>query len=67
MDFLFRYIYCFLSIGFTGFLFSFSVMKDIKNELKVFDEQAKSKQSMSEIKEKLNKFKEVKFMNPPIK
>lgn len=42
-------------------------MKDIKNELKVFDEQAKSKQSMSEIKEKLNKFKEVKFMNPPIK
>lgn len=49
-----RYIQCFLSLGFAGCLFAFSIVEDFKNDLNRFNEMAKSKQPTSQIKRQLN-------------
>ena len=50
-----HYINTFLTLGFTGLIFAFSIVKDIKNELNHFNGIAKIKKSSSHCMEKLTK------------
>lgn len=51
-----RYIECFFLLSLAGFLFEFSFVNDIKNDLRQFDEIAiNQKSNLPDIKELLGK------------
>lgn len=52
---LISYIECFLTLGFAGLLFAFTVVDDIKGDLNRFNEIAKHKRSQPNCMEKLTK------------
>lgn len=60
-----RYIQCFLTLGFAGLLFSFSIVKDLNHSLKLFNrmasKKAKTKQNQSELMDAL--FELIRFTN----
>lgn len=42
-----RHIQCFLTLGFAGLLFAFSIVEDIKDNLNEFNKMAKTRRSQS--------------------
>lgn len=50
-----RYIECFLTYGFAGLLLAFSIVKDIKSDLKQFNKIAQTKRSVSHAPKMLSK------------
>lgn len=51
-----RYIECFLTLGLAGLLLAFYTIKDIKNDLNLFNGIAKAKKSQSRSYKKLGKW-----------
>lgn len=56
-----RFISCFLTLGFSGLVFSFSIVKDVRDRLDEFNKIAKTKQPLPNIFEPL--FVLIRFTN----